>query len=88
MEFIVPQIVGFLAITQPGELELKARRHVSHVRQDKGAVRSFISTVHRKSQRFFIKGNAFFEIKHVEILMVKQKFHSYSPFQNFVVFVV
>ena len=75
MEFIIPQIVRFLPVPKPGQLQPVLRCAIPQVSQNKGAVRSLVLTCYLESQGFFIKSDTLLQIEHVEIVVVKRKFH-------------
>lgn len=80
MEFVFSQIVGFFPVSQPGQLQGMRRFSVAHVGQNKGAVRCLVGLHSLKSQCFLIKGNALFQVQHIEIIMIKCKFHNFLLF--------
>lgn len=82
MEFIVPQVVRFLPVPEPGQFQPVLRLPISQIGQDKGAVRSFVLSHNLETQSFFIKGDTFLQIKYVEIVVIKRKFHGFSPCQT------
>ena len=82
MEFIVAQIVRFLPVAKPGQFQTMLRLAIAHVSQNKGAVGSLELVDYLQPERFLLKCDTLLQIEYVEIVVVKLKFHYFSPHQN------
>jgi hypothetical protein len=75
VDFPFAQVVGFLAVPQPGQLQLEVRFAVAEENELEGPVVRILFADGGKAERLGIEPEAPFEVEHVEVEMIERKFH-------------
>jgi hypothetical protein len=83
MELVVSEIIRFLPVPKPGELELVACLTVSEENEDEASVIGYPSANLGKVKGLLIETDTLVQIQHVEIIVGKPEFHSSSSFRAF-----
>ena len=77
VKLVFTQIVRFFAAAQPRQLQHVGRGAVRKKAQ--GEIGRFFFAHNVQAQRLFIKGQALFQIQHVEVIMCKGALHESFP---------
>ena len=74
VEFVLAEVIGLLAVVEPGELELV--RRLSAVREvDECEIRGVQAVRFLEAERFFVEFQAALEVEDVEVVMCETEFH-------------
>ena len=71
MELTLAQVVGLLAVPQPGQLQLKLGEAVPQVHQTEGAVLGILHPHRLQAQGLFIEVQALVQIQDIEVEVVE-----------------
>ena len=86
MEFILAQIIGFLAVTQPGKLQQMRSFAVRQIYQNKAAVLVHLTVILLQAQSLLVKLQAFFQIQYIKVVMCESKFHIVHLSSNYIIY--
>jgi hypothetical protein len=80
MEFVIPEVIGLLPVSKPGQLKLMRSLAIPEKNKDKASVRRFLPSYFVKLERFLVEIKAFFEIQYIEIVVRESEFHKRLSF--------
>ncbi len=79
VEFVVAEVVGFLPVPKPGQLQLMAGLAVAEEDEDEAAVGGLLPPHLLELEGLLVEADALFQVEDVEIVVGKTEFHGFSP---------